>query len=134
MQSFGFVQKVNTTHGAVGGCFRSYLQRATEPIDESHQRKLVGCSDPTCSRRSSMKLRSLLYASARLISEAGSEPSTNFRWWDSRNRSALCVNFCAQLPLPLNLESSTQSVQFAVGKVGLPCSSSKDSKLNQPAS
>ncbi len=42
-----------------------------------------------------MKLKSLLYslgplvfARPRLISEAGSEPSTNFRWWDSKNRSA----------------------------------------------
>jgi len=29
-----------------------------------------------------MELKSLLNAFGRFVSEAGSEPSTNFRWWD----------------------------------------------------
>jgi hypothetical protein len=77
---------------------------------KSHQRKLVDCSDPTYIRglldlripptevdglfRSSlcvnvedpMKLNSLLKALGRFVPEAGSEQSTNFRWWDSRIR------------------------------------------------
>jgi hypothetical protein len=35
-----------------------------------------------------MKLNSLLNALGRLVSEAGSEQSTNFRWWDSANSEA----------------------------------------------
>jgi hypothetical protein len=33
-----------------------------------------------------MKLNSLLIAVGRFGSKAGSEQSTNFRWWDSRTR------------------------------------------------
>jgi hypothetical protein len=36
-----------------------------------------------------MKLKSLLKWLGRFISEAGSEQSTNFRWWDSRTRFVL---------------------------------------------
>ncbi len=38
-----------------------------------------------------MKLNSLLNALGPFVSEAGSEQSTNFRWWDSQIRSpSLC--------------------------------------------
>ena len=36
-----------------------------------------------------MKLNSPLTAIDRLVSEAGSEQSTNCRWWDSRTRFVL---------------------------------------------
>ena len=36
-----------------------------------------------------MKLKSRLNGLGRFVSEAGSEQSTNFRWWDSRTRSVL---------------------------------------------
>jgi hypothetical protein len=36
-----------------------------------------------------MELKPLLDARGRFVSEAGSEQSTNFRWWDSRTRSVL---------------------------------------------
>jgi SpoIID/LytB domain protein len=51
-----------------GGLFRPNLQKVRH-FFESHQRKLVDCSSPTCWRR---KLR-----------KAGFEQSTGFRWWDS---------------------------------------------------
>ena len=35
------------------------------------------------------ELNSFLKAFGRFVSEAGSEQSTNFRWWDSRTRFVL---------------------------------------------
>src|SRR5258705_1716371 len=78
---------------------------------KSHPRKWVECSDPTYRGRASrsenptngswwmvqiqpvrsvgsqMKRNSLMYPLSRLVSEARSEQSTNFRWWNSRIRS-----------------------------------------------
>src|SRR5258705_11749468 len=75
---------------------------------KSHPRKWVECSDPTyratASRSenptngswwmvqiqpvrsvgSQMKRNSPMYTLSRLVSEAGSEQSTNCRWWDSK--------------------------------------------------
>src|SRR6266850_961183 len=48
----------------VGGWFRSYLL----VYSKAHE------------------MKSFLNALCRAASEAGSEPSTNFRWWDSRSR------------------------------------------------
>ena len=75
----------------VGGLFRSNLPESALDLNESHQRQLVDCSDPTCwSELERRKIRDrFLNALGRFASKAGSEQSTNFRWWDSRTRSAL---------------------------------------------
>ena len=44
---------------------------------------------PVRPSRRRMKLKSFLNSLGRFVSEAGSEQSTNFRWWDSRTRSVL---------------------------------------------
>jgi len=41
---------------------------------------------PVRPKEGPMKLNSLLNALSRFVLEAGSEQSTNFRWWDSRTR------------------------------------------------
>jgi hypothetical protein len=58
-----------------------------------------------------MKLNSLLNALGRFVSEAGSEQSTNFRWWDSRARSVLaCRLDLNHPPTPVGgISESSQS-------------------------
>ena len=48
-----------------------------------------------------VKLNSFLNALGRFVSEAGSEQSTNFRWWDSRTRlRAACRSDLNYPPTP----------------------------------
>src|ERR1700730_17771226 len=59
-----------------------------EEFYKSHQRKLVDGSDPAFVHiEGVVKLNTLLNVLSRFVSEAGSEQSTNFRWWDSRRDS-----------------------------------------------
>ena len=76
----------------VGGWFRSDLQMGplnfTNPTNGSWWMVQI---QPVRPHRGRMKLKSLLNALGHFVSEAGSEQSTNFRWWDSRTR---CVLAC----------------------------------------
>src|SRR6266480_304141 len=96
----------------VDGLFRSNLQRRASRICESHQRKLVDGSDPSYRGELSESANptngswwivqilpfrprtiphddslSALNESRLIYPKAGSEPSTNFRWWDLRTLS-----------------------------------------------
>ncbi len=65
-------------------------REANDEMIESHQRQLVDGSDPTCSSKCKAEL-ALWNAPGRFRSEAGSEQSTNCRWWNSRTRApTLC--------------------------------------------
>jgi len=68
---------------AVGGLFRSNLQTAVTEFFESHQRQLVDCSDPASEKkRHKCKGELSLMGTSREREQAGSEKSTNCRWWD----------------------------------------------------
>jgi hypothetical protein len=84
----------------VGGLFRSNLPELALDLNESHQRQLVDCSDPTCWSKSERRKTTnrFLNALGRFASKAGSEQSTNFRWWDSITRPALACRLDVNNP------------------------------------
>ena len=76
-------QKMEIPPTAVGGWVQ-ILPTKTSSLPnsaESHQRQLVDCSDPASRRFATNRRRT--HRSFNVCSQAGSELSTNCRWWDS---------------------------------------------------
>jgi len=63
-----------------------WASEVTNPTHGSHGSGWMVQIQPVRPKEGPMKLNSLLNALSRFVLEAGSEQSTNFRWWDSRTR------------------------------------------------
>src|SRR5260370_12560287 len=81
------VSKSEIPPTGVGGWFRSSLQRDRLPNLGIPPTEVGGLFRSNLLRRRHVETQvSFVRARPRLVSEAGSEQSTNFRWWDSRTR------------------------------------------------